>query len=109
MDLRAHSIPNLEVFHVLTDLNHLAGDVLAQDVGPFLDEDAVVLDLPVDRVDGNRVVLRDHMVRSGLGHWGISDAEFLTTAIEPGSTVLRHGGWSGLVDVLCGVLIRMSL
>jgi hypothetical protein len=99
----------LEVLHAAADFDNLAGDIAAKDNGPVLDEDAIVLDLPVDWVDGNRVVLDDDLSVVGLGYFGAVDAEGLALAVKV-CCLVRHCECSGLVDEFrCGLLQRCDL
>lgn len=72
----------LEVLHVAADFDNITSYVAAKDDGPLLDEHAAVLDLPVDRVDGDGVVLDNDLVGIGFGVLGICDTEGLALAVK---------------------------
>jgi len=52
-----------EALYQRAALDDLAGDVAAEDGRELVDEDALVLDLPVDGIDGDGVVLDQDLVR----------------------------------------------
>lgn len=67
-----HHLPNdtislPEPIHAGTDLVHLAGDIAAKDGRPLLDEDAAVLHVTVQRVDGDGGVLHHNLPSAGFG------------------------------------------
>jgi hypothetical protein len=103
------TIALLEVLHAAADFDDLAGDVAAEDNGPVLDENAIVLDLPIDWVDGNRVVLDDNLSVIGLRNFGAGDTEFNALSVKV-RCLVRHCDCSGLVDEYrCGLLQCWSL
>jgi len=70
-----------QVLHIRANFDNFAGNVAADDHWPGLDEQAGVLDLPVDGVDSDGVVLNDNLGGAGLGHVSTVDAELLVLAI----------------------------
>jgi hypothetical protein len=56
-DIHDHSVPDLELVDTLANLDNLASNVLAQNYWILFDKEVIVLDLPVDWVNGDRVVL----------------------------------------------------
>lgn len=93
------------------DLHHLACQVLAQDRGPLADEGAVVLDLPVDRVDGHGLDLDQQLAGARGARVAGRGPELLVLAIEEGGFVLVHHLVVGVgyiamsgMGVMCGVV-----
>ena len=93
-DVRSYPIPLLKPLDLIPSLDDFAGDVAAQDRRPLLDEDTVVLDLPIHGVDGGSEDAHDQVLGAGLGHVGCGDTERLVGAVEPGGLVtglvVRH-------------------
>lgn len=71
--LRNDTISLLKVRNVRTDFNDLSSHISPENRGPILDEDAVVLDLPVYGVDRNGVVLDENLVGTWGGVLGFGD------------------------------------
>jgi len=86
-----NTISFLEAIHTVAYLIHLAGHIAAKDGGPLLHEDAVVLHVAVQRVDGDSGVLDDDLAGASGGHGSVADAEWCAGGIEVRGAVLRRG------------------
>jgi hypothetical protein len=100
-----HTITFLEAVNARADLIDLTGNITAEDGGPLLDEDAVVLLVAVQRIDGDGGVLENYFVGSGWGKGSWVDYERFARFFEPGCLVgwLRHDvlEW---VEMGCGLV-----
>lgn len=65
----------MEALDLCTTLDYLATDIAAQYCRIFFDEKARLLDLPVDRIDGNGVVLDQDLVAKWTVAGGFLDDE----------------------------------
>ena len=92
MYLPNDTISLLEAIHARADLIHLASDVTAKDSGPLLDEDADVLHVTVERVNGDGGILHNNLSGTGCGQWSITDLQRGVGLVKPCSLVLwcRH-------------------
>ena len=63
-NLRKHTVALLELGHVAADFVHLTSNIRPEDGWPALNEETVVLNLPVHRVDCNVLVLYDNIIRA---------------------------------------------
>lgn len=70
---RNHTIALLELGDIRPDFVDFTGDVFAENHGPFLNEEAMVLNLPIDWVDCNGMVLDYNIVGTGFGNFGFTD------------------------------------
>lgn len=66
---------------------HDTGDVAAEDGGPLLDEDADILHVGVERVDGDGGILDDDLAGASGGQRSVTDFERSSGFGEPGSLV----------------------
>lgn len=99
MDVPNNPIPNLESRHSFSDLVHDAGDVAAEYGGVLRDEDAEVLHMRVERIDGDCGVFDDDLAWACSGDGGGTDAEGGACGVEEGGEV-RHDyceSWQRLV------------
>jgi len=70
--ITSHHLPNdtislPEAIHATTDLKHFTSDITAKDGGPLLNEDASVLHMRVERIDGDGGVLHNNFPSAGFG------------------------------------------
>lgn len=70
VDIRHDTIALFECFDARANLVYFTSHIGTQDVGKLLDKVARVLDFPIDRIDGNGMVLDDKLFRAWL--WDIS-------------------------------------
>ena len=68
-----------------------AAHVAAEDGGPAADDEAVVLDLPVDGVGGEGVVFDEDLAGAGVGDGTLFEDEALAFGFEDGAG-LGHDG-----------------
>ena len=85
------AISFLKALRVRANLIHLASYVTAEDSGPLLDEDADVLHMAVERVDGDGSILYNELSGTGYGQWGVV-----------------HLKWGASFDEPCGLIGRCS-
>jgi hypothetical protein len=85
-----------------------AGDVAAEDGGPLRDEDAVVLHVAVQGVDGHGRVFDDDLGGPRGGKGSRANAEGLRGGVEPGGGV-GGGGHFGWVMEMFGEGIGKSV
>lgn len=83
-------IPNLEPRHALTNRMDGSGYVAPKYRGVLLHEDAEILHVAVERVDGNGGVLDHDLAGAGGGERGRSDAQWRAGGVEEGGGV-GHG------------------
>lgn len=88
-DLPDDTISFLEALHVRSHFIHLAGHVTAEDGRPLLDEDARILHMTVEWVDGNGSILDDELARASRGQWGIANLQGGIGFHEPCGLVCR--------------------
>ena len=83
------AISFLKALRVPSHFIHLAGHVTAEDGGPLLDEDAGVLHMAVERVDGDGSILHDELAGTGRGQWGVAHLQGGVSFDEPCGLILR--------------------
>ena len=95
--VRHHTVSFLETCDAFTDFDDVAGHVLAQKEWIAPDEKAVVLDLPISRIDGDELVADDDAAWFRGGHWDFTDPKAGAFFIQKCCLIVRH--W-GLVESL---------
>ena len=83
------AISFLKALRVRSHFIHLAGHVTAEDGRPLLDEDAGVLHMAVERVDGDGSILHDELAGTGRGQWGFAHLQGDVGFDEPCGLILR--------------------
>ena len=73
MLLPKHTISFFEPRNIGTHFVHFARDITTQDIRPRRDEHAMILDNPINGIDGNGMVLDDDFIRSRNGHFSFVD------------------------------------
>lgn len=84
---------------------HLAGYIAAEDRRPLLDEDARVLHVAIERVDGDGGVLDNDLSGASCGQWGAVDFQGCAGLDEPCGLIRRLGHFLFLVCFLSGFVI----
>ena len=86
------AISFLEALRIRSHLIHLAGNVATEYRRPLLDEDARVLHMAVERVDGDGGILHDKLAGTGRWQWYVVHLQGIVGFDEPCGLILwcRH-------------------
>lgn len=85
-----HFIADRETSHTFADLLHDTSSVGTKDSRVLCDEERVVVDLPVNRVETRRMDCDEELPRTGLGSGDVLDGVFALLFEEEESLVSRH-------------------